>query len=257
MYYLSFIKPPKYIYSNHKFFLPNECHMERIFDEDVLIIMMNGILRFSEDDIPIELQAGEYYIQRSGLKQDGPIVSDQPNYYYFHFKGTFTEDEGLPIRGKFNLENIKSLIDNIHQLGFNASSLEYNMYFYTLLYTLLQGQKKNNDATILRSYLIDNYQNSIKLQTLANLIKCSINQVNNIFKKEYGTTAIDYLINYRLEKSMELIVTTERPIMEISQFVGFSNYPVFYQLFEKKFNVSPKECRINKEKYRLKYTHLK
>lgn len=253
MKYLSFIDPPKYIYSNHKQFLPHEKHMKRLFDEDVLIIMLDGVLRFTENGESFELKMGEYYIQRAGLWQDGPIESEVPSYYYVHFKGTYTDDEGLPIRGTFDTMDISRLIVNLRNLGFYATALEYNLNFYYLLHKLLQGQKKSTDAEILRTFIIENYQNKITLEDLAKLIHCSINQVNNIFKAVHGTTAIDYLINYRLATALELIVTTDRSIMEISQYVGFANYPVFYRLFEKRFGLHPKECRTNK----ITLSHIK
>ncbi len=210
--------------------------------------MTDGILRFTENGESFELKAGEYYIQRAGFWQDGPIESDVPSYYYIHFKGTYTDDEGLPIRGTFDTTDIGGVIDNLYNLGFYSNALEYNLNFYYLLHKLLQGQKKSTDAEILRAYIIANYQNKITLKDLAKLIHCSTNQVNNVFKSTHGTTAIDYLIYYRLAKALELIVTTVRPITEICQYVGFANYSVFYRLFEKRFGISPKECRTNNVK---------
>lgn len=252
MKYLSFTEPPRYIYSNNKQFLPHEKHMKRLFDEDVLIIMFDGVLRFTENGEALELKAGEYYIQRAGFWQDGPIESDVPRYYYVHFKGTYTNNEGLPIRGTFDTADVRRVIDSLRNLGFYATALEYNLNFYYLLHKLLQGQKKSTDAEILRAYIIANYQNKITLEDLAKLIPCSVNQVNHIFKATHETTAIDYLISYRLATALELIVTTNRPITEISQYVGFTNYPVFYRLFEKRFGLSPKECRTNK----IKLSHV-
>ena len=81
---LSFNKLPHYIYSNHRQFHAHEHHIDRIFNEDVLIIMRKEILRFTEENEPIELHANEYYIQRAGLQQTGPIESDKPNYFFIH-----------------------------------------------------------------------------------------------------------------------------------------------------------------------------
>ena len=58
---LSFNDLPHYIYSNHRQFHEHEHHIDRIFDEDVLILMRKGMLRFTENDEPIELHANEYY----------------------------------------------------------------------------------------------------------------------------------------------------------------------------------------------------
>ena len=86
---LSFDELPHYIYSNNRQFFPGEYHMDRLFDEDVLILMRKGRLRFHEDGTLVKLNAGEYYIQRAGLYQQGLVPSDSPNYFFFHFHGIF------------------------------------------------------------------------------------------------------------------------------------------------------------------------
>ena len=54
---------PKYIFSGIRQFFPNEKHINRTFQECVLILMFKGTLRFNEGDVDIELNPGEYYIQ--------------------------------------------------------------------------------------------------------------------------------------------------------------------------------------------------
>ena len=98
---LSFEHLPQYCFSANRQFEKNECHMERTYKLSVLLLVRRGVLRFSENGVPIEVSAGEYYIQCAGLHQQGPVPSDSPNYYFIHFKGDFCKAGALPIRGKF------------------------------------------------------------------------------------------------------------------------------------------------------------
>ena len=82
---LSFEKMPHYIFSVNRQFEKNEYHMNRIFNESVLILMRKGVLRFNENGVPVQLNAGEYYIQKAGLNQQGVTPSDSPNYFFIHF----------------------------------------------------------------------------------------------------------------------------------------------------------------------------
>ena len=52
---LSFEKMPHYIFSANRQFEKNEYHMNRIFNESVLILMRKGVLRFNENGVPVQL----------------------------------------------------------------------------------------------------------------------------------------------------------------------------------------------------------
>ncbi len=243
---LSFTQLPHFIYSNLKRFLPHEKHMWRLFTEDVLILMLGGTLRFTEDGIPIELHAGEYYIQRSGLVQDGPEESDCPVYYYFHFSGHYDTDGTLPLRGHCSDPKIRQYISKISQLGFDGSALQYEMYFYAILNLLANGEEDSSDAARLKAYIIDNYQNEITLQDLAKAISLSVNQTINIFKAAYKTTPHKYLTDFRLEQARELILTTSRPFATIAFNVGMRDYSLFFRAFRAKYHLTPSELRDSK-----------
>ena len=101
---LNMDQPPKYIYSSFRKFLPGEKHINRICSEDVLVMVFDGVLRFYENGAAVEVGKGEYYVQRSGLVQEGRTASLQPQYYYIHFAGDFTPSSHmLPLRGKKEL----------------------------------------------------------------------------------------------------------------------------------------------------------
>lgn len=244
---LTFDALPVYMYSNRRQFLPNESHMDRIFDEDVLIIMRKGILRFCEDGVPVELHPGEYYIQRAGLHQTSPQKSDSPNYFFVHFHGEFSEKGKLPLRGTFKMETIQPIIDQFLLLGNDASKLEYYQLFYNLLFSLARQQANENLAERIKTYLLQNYKNDITLKTLCDHFFLTANQIIYVFKTAYGKTPHRYLLDYRLDKAADLLTSTLRPIGDISQYVGFENYPVFYSDFVEKYKVTPSEYRKIKQ----------
>ena len=82
---LSMDSLPTYRFSSFRYFDKGEHHMERTFREDVLLLVMDGVLRFHEDGTPVEVGSGEFYIQRHGLHQVGIEESDTPKYFYIHF----------------------------------------------------------------------------------------------------------------------------------------------------------------------------
>jgi YesN/AraC family two-component response regulator len=68
-----------------------------------------------------------------------------------------------------------------------------------------------------------------------------------VFKDQTGESPINYLINLRLEKAKNLLVSTESPIKSIAQAVGYKDAYYFSKLFKKYCGHSPCKFRaINK-----------
>ena len=241
---LDFNTLPHFIYSNKRQFLPDEHHMKRVFSEDVLILMRKGILRFCEDGTPVELHEGEYYLQRAGLVQTGPTASDIPNYYFIHFKGKFVEGGKLPLRGTYKKEQTEATIETLQALGNDAPALEYEKLFYLLLSELAKQQKDESMAEKIKVFLHKNYRNkNITTETLSEEFYLSRNRIRNVFQSAYNKTPRQYLMEYRLDKARDLLVSTKRTISEISDYVGFEDYSVFYRDFTSVYKVSPSDYR--------------
>ena len=52
---LSMDSLPTYRFSSFRYFDKGEHHMERTFREDVLLLVMDGVLRFHKDGTPVEI----------------------------------------------------------------------------------------------------------------------------------------------------------------------------------------------------------
>lgn len=86
--------------------------------------MRRGVLNFFEDGKYIELQPGEYYIQKPNLLQQGIKPSNKPNYYFIHFRGHYSKGGSLPLRGRFDINKIQPLIEKLDKLGDSSELLE-------------------------------------------------------------------------------------------------------------------------------------
>ncbi len=240
---LSFEKMPHYIFSANRQFEENEYHMNRIFNQSVLILMRKGVLRFNENGIPVELNAGEYYIQKAGLYQQGVVPSEAPNYFFIHFSGHFEERGTLPIRGTFDIDEIQKIISEIELLGNISQRLEYEHLFYKLLCALKSGIHEQSLSEKIRAHLLKNYDSNVSLNDIEKITFISKNQIINVFKDSYGMTPHQYLIDFRLIKAGELILATDLSLNEICFRVGFGEYSGFYKAFIQKYGESPQEYR--------------
>lgn len=240
---LSFERMPQYCFSSNRQFKDGECHMERLYSLSVLLLIRKGILRFTENGVPVELAAGEYYIQQAGLYQQGPVPSDSPNYYFIHFRGTFCTAGALPIRGKFDIDKIQPIIHQLELLGNVGERLEYECLFYQLLCALKNQIPQKTTAERLRTYILEHFSENISLDDLTKISLLSKNQTINIFKDTYSSTPHKFLVDFRLQKAGELILATDMSINEICFQVGFSEYSGFYKSFFGKYGTSPQDYR--------------
>ena len=71
---------PSFLACSTRQFLPAEHHLTRFSTFSVLILMREGVLRFREGGVDVELHPGEYYLQREGLLQEGMLPSNSPVY---------------------------------------------------------------------------------------------------------------------------------------------------------------------------------
>ena len=64
-----------------------------------------------------------------------------------------------------------------------------------------------------------------------------------MFKKETGQTFINYLNNYKIERSKDLLKNTNMTLLYISLEVGFNNQSYYSTIFKKYTNMTPQEYR--------------
>ncbi|MDF2877047.1 MAG: helix-turn-helix protein [Clostridia bacterium] len=104
------------------------------------------------------------------------------------------------------------------------------------------GQEKNYINKVL--YFIRNHcqEEDFSLDWCAAQVNVDEFVLSRIFKKNMGINFIDYLTKTRLDKAMELLVTTNYPVTTVAQMVGYqSNY--FSRLFKNKIGKTPGEYR--------------
>lgn len=98
------------------------------------------------------------------------------------------------------------------------------------------------------SFIHQNYYKSISLQDIAESGNMSIAQCYRYFKMIVKMSPYDYLIHYRLLKSIDYLLDSTFNITEISEKVGFQNVNHYIQTFKKTYTLSPKSIKKNIEK---------
>ena len=92
-------------------------------------------------------------------------------------------------------------------------------------------------------YLRHEYYHPINLDAMADTLSVSKNYLISVFRKEYGTTPISFLNDYRLKQAAILLASTSSTVQEISNSVGIDDANYFVKLFRKKYGMTPTEYR--------------
>lgn len=234
-----------YKHSSLRYFASGEHHVSRLCEDDVLVMVYEGVLRFSEDGVVYEIRPGQYHIQKHNSQQTGECVSDQPKYLYVHFCAEWTSDGSiLPADGIFDYSVVCSIMKDLDRLSHSdAPYIIKAGKFYELLSHLARIEPVDSLARRMSDYIDKELHNDITLEGLSEAFNFSKNHIINIFKKHFDVTPITYVNNLRLDKAAYLLEVTSCPVEEISAQCGFVCYSNFYRQFVRKTGLSPKKWR--------------
>lgn len=92
-------------------------------------------------------------------------------------------------------------------------------------------------------YIHENYLGDVSNKTLAELVGYHPYYLNRIWKKTYGKTLHEYVLDYKLSIAEQLLITGDESIEELAKISGFSSYVSFNENFKTKYSLSPSKYR--------------
>lgn len=92
-------------------------------------------------------------------------------------------------------------------------------------------------------YIRHNYQEDLKLGTIAELFGYNSSYLGKVFTKTTGKNFNVYLDEVRIENSRRLLMNDHYKVYEIAEMVGYGNVDYFHKKFRKYTGISPAEYR--------------
>lgn len=92
-------------------------------------------------------------------------------------------------------------------------------------------------------YIQLNYQKKISLNDIAAYVSVSSSYLCRLFKREVGQSVMGFLTQLRIDKSKELLLSTDRDIVEIAMECGFEDQSYYTKVFKRLSDCTPHQYR--------------
>lgn len=92
-------------------------------------------------------------------------------------------------------------------------------------------------------YIREHLSEELSVKNLADMVYVGADHLTRTFKKRYGKTVTDYILEQRMNLAGELLKDQRLTITMVSDAVGFGNYSYFTEQFKRTFGKTPREYR--------------
>lgn len=103
--------------------------------------------------------------------------------------------------------------------------------------------RRNQRLKDTLAYIREHFTEKITLDEIAKHLHLSTNECCRFFKKNMNCTLFEYITEYRLSKSMELLEHTDLPVSQIAYESGFGSSSYFIEKFRKNVGMTPAAFR--------------
>ena len=105
------------------------------------------------------------------------------------------------------------------------------------------GKMDFQKMKVILSHIHENYMEKITLADIADLVHLSVSECCRFFKRVTNSTIVEYLTDYRVKQSLDLLRFSDMGMSEIAYEVGFSSASYFVDRFKKNVGMPPTEYR--------------
>ncbi len=101
--------------------------------------------------------------------------------------------------------------------------------------------EKLRDAILMME---GNIERPLRLGEMSSRLGLSQRQIERLFRRHAGMTAVSYYLNVRLDQARGLVTQTQMPVAQIAYACGFGNAAHFSRVYRRRFRLAPVHDRI-------------
>jgi AraC-like DNA-binding protein len=240
-----------------------------------LLFVRSGKGRLAAAGRSLPLKAGDLLINPQGrlVGTEGPVDlvqvlfsedlfspsvhMDKEALYVLGIVKIHARKQNLIALSNIGAERMNILLDNMlweFRNRYRGYSWALRLKLIELLITVMRDTKFKIEVKGLKPfsntriqdvvlYLHTDYMNPIAVEDVLHTCALGRSQFHALFKAETGRTFTEYLADVRCDKAAELLVNSDRTVLDIAVSCGFNNLSHFYHVFKNRKGTSPKRYR--------------
>ena len=109
-----------------------------------------------------------------------------------------------------------------------------------------RGEDTNPDFSLLRqmiTFIYHEFQGTLSLDEIAQSANISRSKCCRLFQKYIDSSPVEFLNDYRLKISSDMLSDTDRKISDIAMECGFNSFSYYSAQFRKKYGTTPRQYR--------------
>jgi AraC-like DNA-binding protein len=250
---------PKHIHQSIEiyYFISGSCKMdigkETIAGEigNIIIIFPNTVHSFYLDsNIPckfIHIHFDPYmlssiFVNKNNLNIDlFSILSSINNY------SKLTADKSI-ISLLYSIIDEANSLDEFSRILCNLHLIELLIFFIkkeNIRFLFLTSEAETTPSYVFLAfeYIKQNYSEKILISDIANHLNISSRYLSKLFYKSTNLTVLQYINIYRINRSIDLMMTTTKSLTDISLSVGLGDIQHFSRLFKNIIGINPRKYK--------------
>ena len=114
-----------------------------------------------------------------------------------------------------------------------------------LLFTQSRQAAASQDTAVatVKAYIESHLSDELDRDTLAAMVYLNADYLSHLFKKDTGSSVINYIIDRRIARSKELLAKGEMSNRDIAITCGFQNISYFSRQFKKSTGMTPRQFK--------------
>jgi AraC-like DNA-binding protein len=157
------------------------------------------------------------------------------------FEGDIKKKIGLAMLGlqyETSFQKVITLITILNDLSRSKNYEILNISNYNI-----NGINENERIRKAFNFIKDNYKKEVSLENVAKEVHMTVPSFCRYFKSQTNKTFIQFLIEYRINNALKLLIQSDKDIKNICYECGFNNYSHFNRSFKKINLISPSDYR--------------
>lgn len=182
------------------------------------------------------------------LLQDTPISQDGLEQILLFLLSALEDSIGPEL---FDRESVSTAIRQIIFLENNDTAMYEQIQRRLESEAATQAAVDSSTADValaIKRYMDEKFYEPISLDALADTYHFSVSYISRIFRRQYGTAPLKYLLQVRMEEAKRLIAQNpDWNIGMIAQLVGYPDQHYFSRIFKSATGFSPSEYKEQQE----------